>query len=126
MRANTGDNYNKLITHTTLKTPVEICIQWHSRFCTKLIENAQQNHLYLTQKKGYIIVNIFSPLRRCYFAFLIKGHLIQSEQYRRYFAAYRGHNCVHIVHLNIKSLGNYSGIYPSLITGGESCKNDCC
>lgn len=27
-----GDNYNKLITHTTLKTRIEICIQWYSRF----------------------------------------------------------------------------------------------
>lgn len=124
-----GDNYNKLITHT-----LPLKLQWRfalngvpvfvgsttARFKTDRFFNtaepifsravAQHFNLYRINVSWRVIrfhrFNINSTF------IVVESIIVKTVQN----------------HLNIKSLGNYSGIHPSLITAWgcwKCCKNDC-
>lgn len=121
MRANVrrGDNYNKLITRTTLKTRVEICIQWYFAFVgysrpiqlkTDLINDELDSNGIGRTIDAYDPMDAADYLR-----------VIRFKQHNLSFISVQlslklGVGAIVRNHLNIKSLGNYSGIHPSLIT----------
>lgn len=114
-----GDNYNKLITRTTLKTRVEICIQWYSRFCWLFVTNQAKFNSkfslyepisYKALKRRYALTPLDGVLRVIRFKQNNVSFITAQQSWKLVVGSIVRN------HLNIKSLGNYSGIHPSLIT----------
>lgn len=99
-------------------------------FCCLFFARSIKNQPSLPLPKTQFLYPKFKLLHPFAPSQILKGHLLFSNEHHFYaqrFMVYNRSRCAVRNHLNIKSLGNYSGIHPSLITPRVegTCKNDC-